>query len=163
MLVNHELKPFYDKNSEILILGSMPSKKSRELGFYYMHPQNRFWKILSIVFNDNKINTIDDKKSFLKRHHIALYDVLSSCEINGSSDISIKNPKVNDFTEILNNSNIKYIYTTGKVAYNLYNKYCYPSLKIKAIYLPSTSSANCKVNLEEIVNKYTILNKTVEK
>ncbi len=153
--VNHSFPPFYDKDSEILILGSFPSVKSREEGFYYMHPQNRFWRILEKVYNTK----IVDKKDFLKSNHIALWDVIASCEINNSSDTSIKNIKVNNIKKIIKESNIKEIYTTGKKAYELYNKYIYPKTKIKATYLYSPSPANCAINFDTIVENYRVINK----
>lgn len=149
MKITHELKPIYDEYSKVLILGSIPSIKSREEGFYYAHPKNRFWTTLSKIYEEKLPITIQEKIAFLKKHHIALYDVLASCEIAASSDSSIKNPVPNDFTEILNNSNIKTIFTTGKKAYTLYQKYCFSKTKIEAIYLPSTSPANCPKDIEE--------------
>ena len=159
MKVKHTLEPFYDKDSLVLILGTMPSVKSRELGFYYMHPQNRFWHILEKVFKEKIDNDIDSKKEFLKKHHIALWDVLESCNIDGSSDSSIKNIKVNNINKIIKNSNIKYIYTTGKKAYSLYNKYVLPKTNIEAICLYSPSPANCAVKMESIVENYQVINK----
>ena len=155
MQVTHTFRPFYNPDSEILILGSFPSVKSREEGFYYMHPQNRFWKILEEVYNTK----IVDKCEFLKSNHIALWDVIASCEINNSSDTSIKNIKVNNIKRIIKESNIKEIYTTGKKAYELYNKYIYPKTKIKATYLYSPSPANCAINFDTIVENYQVINK----
>ena len=154
MLVNHEFGPFVNKDSKILILGSIPSVKSREYGFYYMHPQNRFWKIMSDLFEEEMPNTILDKKKFLKKHYIALWDVLDSCEIKGSSDVSIKNPKVNDIKEIINSTDVRKIFVTGKKALELYNKYCYDDVLIEAIYLPSTSGANCAISYENLILTY---------
>lgn len=147
-IIFHELKPFYNKDSEILILGSLPSVKSREMKFYYAHPQNRFWNTLAKVYKEPKPNTIKDKKNFLTRHKIALWDVISSCEITGSSDNTIKNVIPNDINLIINNSNITKIFTTGNKAYELYNKYCLKDTNIKATKLPSTSPANCKKDIE---------------
>ncbi len=147
--INHDLEPYYNNDSVVLILGSMPSVKSKELGFYYMHPQNRFWKTLSRVYNEKIPITINDRKSFLKRHNIALWDVIKSCSINGSSDSSITNVVPNNINEILSKSNIKKIFTTGKKSYNLYYKYCFKDTKIEAEYLPSTSPANCPKGIEE--------------
>ena len=120
MKVNHELAPIYEKDSELLILGTIPSVKSRELGFYYMHPQNRFWKVLAALKEEEVPETIEEKKYFLKKHKIALWDVLASCEIAKSSDSSIKNIKVNDIGRLLKETNIKKIYITGKKAYEIY-------------------------------------------
>lgn len=153
MITYHELKPVYDKNSKVLILGSMPSVKSKEVGFYYGHKQNRFWKVLSDIFNEELFD-IASKRAFLEKYHIALWDVIKECEITGSSDNSIKNVKVNDLNVILNEANIKAIFVTGKVAEKLYNKYCYPNTLIKAIYLPSTSPANQQIKYEELKEKY---------
>ena len=154
MKVTHELEPFYDKDSKILILGSIPSIKSRELGFYYMHPSNRFWQVLEKVFKEKII----DKKAFLLKHHIALWDVIKECDIKSSSDSSIKNVKVNDINKLLKKTKINKIYTTGSKADSLYQKYIYPKTKIKNIALPSTSSANAKMKLETLVEEYKIIN-----
>ncbi len=158
MRVNHTFEPFYNKDSEILILGSMPSKKSRKLNFYYMHPQNRFWCILESVFNESIGDTIESKKEFLTKHKIALWDTIDSCDILGSSDSSIKNVKPNNINKILKNSNIKYIYTTGKKAYQLYNKYILPKTKKEAILLYSPSPANCAIPFNKMVENYQVIN-----
>ena len=157
--VTHEnIPPFFDKNSQILILGSMPSKKSREAQFYYMHPQNRFWKILSIIFEEE----IEDKKEFLTRHHIALWDTIASCDIKGASDASIKNVIPNDISKILKNANIKMIFTAGKTAEKYYQKYTAPKIQCETICLPSTSPANCQITLKEIVVKWAIIKDYLE-
>lgn len=149
MKVTHPLNPIYNENSKVLILGTMPSVKSREENFYYAHPQNRFWKTLSKVYNEVVGDSKEERIEFLLKHNIALFDVLKSCDISSSSDSSIKNPIPNDLTDILNNSKIKVIFTTGKTAYNLYQKLCYPKNNIQAIYLPSPSPANCPKGIEE--------------
>ena len=151
MLINHSIDAVYDKNSKVLILGTMPSVKSREASFYYAHPKNRFWKTLSKVYDEEINNDINSKKEFLYKHNIALFDVLKSCDIDGSSDSSIKNPIPNDLSDILNNSQVKYIFTTGKKAYNLYMKLIYPNTLIEAIYLPSTSPANFPKGIDELL------------
>ena len=156
MQVFHTLDAIYDENSKVLILGSIPSVKSRELGFYYAHPKNRFWKTLSLVYNEEIKDTKEDKIEFLKKHHIALFDVLKSCDIASSSDASIKNPVPNDFTPILEKAQIKAIFTTGTKAYQLYQKYCYKNTNIEAILLPSTSPANCQKGIEEkLISSYS--------
>ena len=157
-IVYHTFDVFYNSDSEILILGSMPSITSREKGFYYMHPQNRFWIVLGLVFNEEIGSTIEEKKKFLIKHKIALWDVLESCEINGSSDASIKNVIPNDIKSIIDKSNIKYIYTVGKKAYELYNKYCMNETGIEAVCLYSTSPANCRISLEKLVENYQVIN-----
>ena len=160
MLVTHTFGPVYDEESRILILGSMPSVKSREEGFYYAHPRNRFWKTLEVVYGEKIGEEISQKQDFLKRHHIALFDVLKSCEIHSSSDSSIKNPVPNDLKPILEKANIQAIFTTGQKAYSLYYKYCYPLIKKEAILLPSTSPANCARGIEEkLIQSYQQLKK----
>lgn len=159
MKVIHPLKPFYNYDSEILILGSMPSIVSRQKGFYYMHPQNRFWSVLACVFNEEIANSIEAKKDFLIKHKIALWDTIKSCEIIGSKDSSIKNIKVNNINKLLKETNIKDIYTLGKKSYDLYNKYIYPKTKKKAIYLYSTSPANCAISFSKIVDNFKVINK----
>lgn len=153
MKVKHTLKPIYDENSKVLILESLPSVKSREIGFYYGHPKNRFWSTLEKVFEEKIGNSKEEKINFLKKHHIALFDVVKECDISSSSDASIKNVIPNNLKPILKNSNIKTIFTTGTKAHELYKKYIYPKKKIEDITLPSTSPANCKKGIEELLTK----------
>lgn len=153
--VYHELEPYYNADSKVLILGSMPSVKSRELGFYYMHPQNRFWKTLAKVYDEDLPSSIDDKKDFLKRHKIALWDVIASCNIAGSSDSSISNVKVNNINKLLKETNVEKIFTLGRKAYNLYNKYLLSKTKKETSYLPSTSPLYCPEGIDEkLYNEY---------
>lgn len=151
MHVFHSFGPYYQKDSKVLILGSIPSVKSREIGFYYAHPKNRFWRVLASIYEEEIPKTILEQQDFLKRHHIALWDVIKSCDIKGSSDASIKNIIPNDITSLINKTSIKAIFTTGKKAKQLYDKYCYPKTKIHAIYLPSTSPAYCPKNIDHIL------------
>lgn len=152
--VTHEnIPPFFDENSQILILGSMPSPKSREAGFYYMHPQNRFWRVLSAIFEEEII----DKKDFLKRHHIALWDTIFSCDIFGASDASIKNVIPNDITSLISKTNIKHIFTAGKTSEKFYRKYSYPKLQMDSICLPSTSPANCRISFTNLLEEWSII------
>ena len=148
--VSHTFEPVFNKDSKILILGSFPSVKSRENQFYYGHPQNRFWKVLAQVLGEEVPQTIEEKKAFLLEYHIAVWDVIESCTIIGSSDSSIKDVIVNDFSKILEDSRIKTIYVNGGKAYELYQKYAEKSTGIKAIKLPSTSPANAAWNLEKL-------------
>lgn len=158
--VTHTFPPFYKEDSEILILGSMPSRKSRELNFYYMHPQNKFWKVLSKVFEEEIPSTIIEKKEFLIRNKIALWDCIESCEIQGSSDASIKNVVPTDLMKIISKSKITQIYTTGKKAQSLYDKYHYKKTNIKATCLPSTSPANiANYTEEDLVEHYKMIKK----
>ena len=151
--VEHTFGPVYDSDSRILILGSFPSVKSREINFYYGHRNNRFWKILGMLFNEE----IEDKKSFLLKHHIALFDVIESCDIIGSSDASIQNVKPNDLSIILNNSKIKTIYLNGSKAYELYNRFCKDKYSIKTVRLPSTSPANATYSIDDLFNEWKII------
>lgn len=155
-MIKHNIDPLYNNNSRILILGSFPSVKSREAHFFYHHPQNRFWKIIESLFNED-CTTIEKKKKCLLQNNIALWDVIESCEIVGSSDSSIKNVKINDLTKIINESKIKTVFTNGKKSYQLYNKYCYSETKINAISLPSTSPANAIYSLDRLIEEWSII------
>lgn len=147
----HPIEPVYNKQSRVLILGSFPSVKSRENQFFYGHPQNRFWKVLAKIYKADIPVTNEEKRNFLLNNRIAVWDVIHSCEIIGSSDSSIKDVTANDLSIILDNANINYIYVNGKKAEEMYKKYIYPDTKIKAICLPSTSPANAAWNLERLV------------
>lgn len=151
----HTIAPVYDENSRILILGSMPSPKSRVAGFFYGHPRNRFWKVLSVVFDDDAEGSREEKIAFLQRHHIALWDVLRSCEIEGASDASIRNAEVNDFTEIFASADIRAVFFTGNTAYQHFvkNVQCDKPL----FKLPSPSPANASYSLEKLVEAYGVL------
>ena len=142
MRIKHPIDAVYDEKSRILILGSFPSVKSREYGFFYGHPQNRFWKVIAKICGENVPESVEDKKAFLLRNHIALWDVIQSCEITGSADSSIKNVVPNSLDEIIKNSEIKAVFTNGKTADKLYNKY--NKNGFSAVCLPSTSPANAK-------------------
>ena len=147
--------PFYDKESKILILGSFPSVKSREQMFFYGHPQNRFWKVIASVFSDKEPGTVTEKKAFLRAHHVALWDVIGSCDIEGSSDASIENVVANDISVILKQADIRGIFVNGKTAEKYYKKYIEPQTKLKAICLPSTSPANAAWNVEKLVESWS--------
>lgn len=150
-MIEHPIKPVYDENSKILILGSFPSVKSREANFFYGHPQNRFWKVLAAVFETEVPNTVDEKKEFLLAYGVAVWDVIKSCDIVGSSDSSIKNVVPNDLREILNGADIRQIFVNGKTAEQYYKKYIEKEIGRKAICLPSTSPANAAWNMEKLV------------
>lgn len=150
----HPIPPFYDENSNILILGSFPSVKSREQLFFYGHPQNRFWKVIASVFETDKPETIPEKKAFLTEHHIALWDVIGSCDIEGSSDSSIENVVANDISPILKKAKIRGVFVNGKTAEKYYIKYMEPKTGIKAICLPSTSPANAAWSVERLVKQW---------
>lgn len=158
MRVTHSFGAWFDENSRVLILGTMPSPKSREAGFYYAHKQNRFWRVLSAVYGEPPLlGDIPAQKEFLTQHHIALWDVLESCEIEGASDASIRDPIPNDMNEILKKAPIQAIFATGQKAGALYKKYCLPMCGVPAQVLPSTSPANCAVKLEELCQRYAVI------
>lgn len=140
--VVHTFEPIFDAESKILILGSFPSVKSRENQFYYGHPQNRFWKVTAEIFGEQIPVTIQEKKAFLLRNHLALWDVIASCDIIGSSDSSIRNVVANDMDVILNAANIRQICANGTTAYQLFLKYCKKDTMPEICKLPSTSPAN---------------------
>lgn len=154
-LVTHEFDAFFDKDSRVLILGTIPSPKSREQGFYYGHPQNRFWKVLADVLDEEFPQTVEERKGFLKRNHIALWDVLESCEIKGASDVSIRNARPNDMNRILQEADIRAIFATGAKAAQLYKKLCFPECGVEAVRLPSTSPANCGCSYEKLREAYS--------
>jgi TDG/mug DNA glycosylase family protein len=154
MKVYHTLKPIYNYNSKILILGSMPSIISRENNFYYANKNNRFWTVIEKLFNV-KFNNNQEKELFLLNNNIALWDTIESCDIINSQDSSIKNIKVNDINNLISKTNIKYIFCTGKTSYNIFVKYI--KTNIQVYYLPSTSSANANYSLEKLLEEYKII------
>ena len=154
-LVTHEFDAFFDKDSRVLILGTIPSPKSREQGFYYGHPQNPFWKLLADVLGEEFPQTVEERKRFLKRNHIALWDVLESCEIKGASDVIIRNARPNDMNRILQAADIRAIFATGAKAAQLYKKLCFPECGVEAVRLPSTSPANCGCSYEKLREAYS--------
>lgn len=147
---SHPFPPIYDENSKVLVLGSFPSVKSREQQFFYGHPQNRFWKVMSAGTETPR--TVEEKREFLYTNRIALWDVIASCDITGSSDSSIKNVVANDLTEILDSADIKQIFVNGKTAEKIRDK-----IGENAICLPSTSPANAKWDLEKLIEKWRVL------
>ena len=157
-MIKHPFPPLYDKDSKILVLGSFPSVKSREQLFFYGHPQNRFWKVIAAVFGDDVPKSIEDKKAFLHKNHIALWDVIASCDIEGSADSTIKNVVPNDLDAIIKNSKVKRIFVNGKTAEKYYNKYTKDKLGRAAVCLPSTSPANAAWSIERLVGAWRIIN-----
>ena len=152
--LKHTFDPVFDAESKILILGSFPSVKSRENNFFYGHPQNRFWKVMANVLNWKMPTTIEEKRKMLLENHVAVWDVIASCSILGSSDTSIKDVVVNDFSKILENSKVERIYVNGGKAYELYHKYAEKVTGIKAVKLPSTSPANAAWSLEKLTKTW---------
>lgn len=159
-VITHTLDPVFNDKSRILILGSMPSPLSRKEGFYYGNPQNRFWRVLGAVFSENTPQGNEEKEAFLLRHHIALWDVLASCRIDGADDSSIKDPAANNLSDVLAHADIQAIFTTGRKAWQLYRRYIFPMTGIPAGYLPSTSPANCALfTYEDLVREYSVIAK----
>ena len=154
MIQKHPFPPLFDKDSRLLILGSFPSVMSRETMFFYGHPQNRFWKVIASIFDEKVPSSIDEKRELILKNHLALWDVIAECEIEGSSDASIKNAKANDLSVILKNAPIQKIIVNGKTAEKAYNKYIEPVTGIKAVVLPSTSPANAAWTLDRLVDAW---------
>ena len=155
--IEHPIPPLYNESSRILILGSFPSVKSRESMFFYGHPQNRFWRVVSAVYQDELPQTVPEKREFLLRHHIAAWDVIKSCTITGSSDASIRDVTANDLRQILDAAPIENIYVNGKTAEKMYKKYTEPVIERKAIVLPSTSPANAAWNMERLIEAWSVI------
>ena len=160
-MTKHNIEPVYDQDSRILILGSFPSVKSREAKFFYHHPQNRFWKILGNIFDDDNLSTIVLKKQFLLNNKIALWDVIASCNIKGSSDSSISDVKVNDLMQIINNSAISHIYTNGNLANKLYHQYFDDKIALPVTKLPSSSPANAGYSLERLIECWKVIKDSI--
>lgn len=152
--VTHTIEPVFDEYSRILMLGSIPSPKSREIGFYYGHKQNRFWQVLGEVLGTEMPNDIEGKKKVLLENHIALWDVLAECEINGAADQSIKEAQINDLSIILKKAPIKAIFTTGKKAGELYKKLRHDDWPAECFILPSTSAANAAYSKARLAESY---------
>lgn len=173
--ITHPLEPVWSPESRVLLLGTMPSPKSREAGFYYMHPQNRFWRVLPLVFSETLSlpnnapdiqAAIAERHDFLMRHRIALWDVLAGCQIEGASDASIQKAVANDFTEIFAGAHIRHVFFTGKTAASLWKKHCaalYEERFALSCYcLPSTSPANARFTLEMLVKAYSVVRDCME-
>ena len=154
MRASHEFPPVFDKSSEILILGSFPSVKSRQESFFYANPQNRFWKLMAQLLNESTPKDTKDKIVMLKKHKIALWDVIESCDIVGSSDSSISNVVPVDISQILSRANIIKVYANGGKAFELYNKYLYPKTQLDITKLPSTSPANAGYSFDKLLSEW---------
>ena len=156
-MIVHPINPVFDNESRVLILGSFPSVKSREAMFFYGHPQNRFWKVIASLYGEEIPTTVEEKKALLLRNHIAVWDVIASCDIEGSSDSTIKNVQPNDISSILDNAQIKAIYVNGKTAEKYYKKYIEKIINRKAVCLPSTSPANAAWSLERLLEAWRVI------
>ena len=152
----HPIPPVYDARSKILILGSFPSVASREVGFFYGHKQNRFWKVLASLINAPLPETVAEKKALLTENGIALWDVIASCDIVGSADSSIKNAVANDISDILK-CGVSAVFTNGKTASALYRKYIYPKVGVADVCLPSTSPANAVFSLQKLIGEWSVI------
>ncbi len=154
----HSIDPVFDANSRVLLLGTFPSPKSRDMGFFYGHPQNRMWKVLAAVTGeDAEPRTVLERREFLLRNGIAMWDVLSSCSIEGASDASIRDAQPNDLTRILDAAPIETIYTTGAKATELYRRFDAKLLGRDCMRLPSTSAANAAMRLDDLIAAYSVI------
>ena len=156
-MIHHPIDPVFDAHSRILILGSFPSVNSREAQFFYGHPQNRFWKVIAAVTHSPIPQSVQEKRALLLSNNIALWDVIASCEITGSSDSSIKNVVVNDLDRIMKQAPIETIYVNGKTAEKYYNKYIRKTINRDAVCLPSTSPANAGFSLDRLCEAWSII------
>ena len=156
-MIIHPIEPVFNNESKILILGSFPSIKSREAMFFYGHPQNRFWKVMASLFNEKVPTSVEEKKALLIRNHIAVWDVIAQCDIEGSSDSSIKNVVANDLSVILDNAPIQAIFVNGKTAEKYYKKYIESKINRKAICLPSTSPANAAWSKDRLLEEWRVI------
>lgn len=155
--VVHTIPPLYDSHSRVLLLGSIPSPKSREIGFFYGHPQNRFWRVLAAVLGEDVPQTIEDKRTMCLKHHVALWDTIARCDIAGASDTSIRNAVPNDIGKLVRESEITRIFATGGKSAELYRKLIEPTLHIPITQLPSTSPANAAWSLERLIEAYRVI------
>ncbi|HIX90390.1 MAG TPA: DNA-deoxyinosine glycosylase [Candidatus Agathobaculum pullicola] len=155
--VVHTIPPLYDSHSRVLLLGSIPSPKSREVGFFYGHPQNRFWRVLSAVLGEQVPLTIEAKRAMCLKHHVALWDTIARCDIAGASDTSIRNAVPNDIGRLIQESEITRIFATGGKSAELYRKLIEPQLHIPITQLPSTSPANAAWSLERLIEAYRVI------
>lgn len=160
--MEHLFEPVFNKESKILILGTFPSVKSREAGFYYYHPQNRFWKLISIITKEEFPMTVEAKKMLLLKHGIAVWDVIKRCDIEGSSDSSIKNAEPADLSIILDKAHIKQIFANGAKACELYKKYSLGKTGRDIYKLPSTSPANAAYSLERLLLEWNVIVEYIE-
>lgn len=160
-MIIHPFDPVYDRNSKIIILGTFPSVASRKDNFYYGHPKNRFWKVISILTENPLPNDIEEKKSLLLRENIAIWDVLRSCDIDQSKDSSILNPVPNNFKDIFGKIPLKAVFTNGRKAEELYRRLCYPETNFISICLPSTSPANASCSLDRLIREWSAILKFI--
>lgn len=158
----HPLEPCFTKDSKILILGSFPSVKTREYGFFYGHVQNRFWHVMEVLFNEELSSDIDQRRDFLLRHKIALYDSIYQCDIIASSDASIKNVVPSDLKDIFKAADINEVFLNGSTSYKYYKKYHEKELGLEGVKLPSTSPANARYRLDDLVSEWRVILKYLD-
>lgn len=161
-LVSSPLPAVFFEDSYVLLLGSLPSPKSRERGFHYGHPQNRFWPLMAALWEELLPKDLEERRSFLRNHHLALHDVLRSAEIKGASDASIASPVANDLRPILEAAPIRRIFCTGSTAGRLYRRLIEPELGIPCEVLPSTSPANARWRMGDLLRDYAVVREVVE-
>ncbi|MGN0993689.1 MAG: DNA-deoxyinosine glycosylase [Butyricicoccus sp.] len=160
--VTHNFDPLFAPDSRVLILGSIPSPKSRAQKFFYGHPQNRFWPVLAAVFGEEPPATVEEKRALALRHHIAMWDTLASCEIRGASDTSIRNPVPNDLKWLIDQTAVRAVFCTGATSYKYYCRLCRAQTGIDAVCLPSTSPANAAWSREKLIEAYRVIAEAVE-
>lgn len=160
--VTHNFPPLFAPDSRVLILGSMPSPKSREQAFFYGHPQNRFWPVLSAILNEPAPQNVEEKRALALRHHIAMWDTLAACEIKGASDTSIRNPEPNDLPWLIAQTQVRAVFCTGAASYKYYTKLCETKTGIAAVCLPSTSPANAAWSKERLIEAYRVIAQAVQ-
>ena len=160
----HPFKPVADESSRLLILGTFPSVKSREEGFYYGHPRNRFWPLMEALFSV-RLETIEDKRSFLLERHIALWDTIASCRIEGSADSSIKDIIANDIEGLIQETRIGIIVTNGRKADDTYHRYIHlhDDVMMPTLCLPSTSPANASWSFDRLLERWSIIKSFIDK
>lgn len=161
--VTHNFPPLYAADSRVLILGSIPSPKSREQAFFYGHPRNRFWPVLAAVFGECMPQSIEEKRSLALRHHIAMWDTLAACEIRGASDTSIRNAQPNDLNWMIAQTQVHTIFCTGSTSFQYYKRLCQPQTGMEAVCLPSTSPANAAWSKERLIEAYRVVAQAVQK
>lgn len=160
--VRHTIDPVFDARSRVLLLGSLPSPKSREVGFFYGHPQNRMWRVLAAVMGEGAApQTTEERTAFLLRNRIAMWDVIASCAIAGAADSSIRDVVPNDLSRVLDVASIRAVFCTGGKSYELYRRYQEPATGIPAVKLPSTSAANASWSLERLIEAYRAVAQTL--
>ncbi len=158
----HPFGPLYNSESRVLILGSLPSVKSREANFFYGHPRNRYWPLIAKLFDEPVPETIEEKKALVLKHHIAMWDAIYACDIKGSSDSSIKNVEPTDLGQIIANSKVTHVFCNGKTSWKYYHKYQEKELGIKAVALPSTSPANAAWQLDRLMTEWKVVKEVCE-